>query len=185
MTGRVFKNDRISVERLRTMFTYDPLSGEIRWRWREERSDYWNRRFAGQIAGTLKKGYVQIGTAVDGQHIFLGGHRVAWALQYGSWPDADIDHFDGAKSNNTIVNLRQATHSENSAHKNELRGATPFKGVYFMTTRGRFAAQIKHQRQHTWLGLFETAQEAAAAYDAAAMRLHGAFAKTNASMGLL
>ena len=42
-----------------------------------------------------------------------------------------------------------------------------------------FVAQIQHQRRHTHLGSFDTEEEAAAAYDQAALRLRGPNTRLN------
>ncbi|KAM0853060.1 hypothetical protein ACQ4PT_051340 [Festuca glaucescens] len=55
---------------------------------------------------------------------------------------------------------------------------TEFRGVQ-RRLGGKYGAQIGHSKAQTWLGSFDTAEDAARAYDAAAVRLHGAPAKTN------
>jgi hypothetical protein len=55
---------------------------------------------------------------------------------------------------------------------------TEFRGVY-RSRSGRYAAQIGHSKEKSWLGTFDAAEDAARAYDAAAVKLHGERAVTN------
>lgn len=55
--------------------------------------------------------------------------------------------------------------------------SSQYKGVY--KKRSRWAARIAVNGETTWLGTFKTEEEAARAYDAAAKRLHGEFARLN------
>jgi hypothetical protein len=55
---------------------------------------------------------------------------------------------------------------------------TEFRGVY-RTVNGKYAAQVRHSKTRSWLGTFDAAEDAARAYDAEAVKLHGARAVTN------
>jgi hypothetical protein len=98
-------------------------------------------------------------------------------------PTVEVDHRDGNGLNNRRrSNLRVCSHSQNGAnqkkHKNNTSG---FKGVVlYKDNRSRpWCARIKVEGRHIYLGYFATPDEAAKAYDAAAIRLHGEFARTN------
>lgn len=96
-----------------------------------------------------------------------------------------VDHKDGDGLNNQKRNLRLCTHQNNQRNARMKRWKlVPFKGVTI--NQGKFLAQIKTspgKQKH--IGRFETAQEAAKAYDQMARVLFGEFACTNAKLGLL
>ena len=56
---------------------------------------------------------------------------------------------------------------------------TGYKGVSFNRDDGKFIAQIALNKRHISLGRFYTAEDAARAYDEAALKYHGEFAVTN------
>ncbi len=94
-------------------------------------------------------------------------------------PEAErVDHINGDGTDNRRANLRAATHAQNmrnrKKHKNNTSG---FKGVSPM--RGKWRAQIRFEGRKHHLGIFDSPEEAAEAYDEAARRLHGEFARTN------
>lgn len=89
-----------------------------------------------------------------------------------------VDHVNGNGLDNRRCNLRICTPSENLRNRGKTaRNQTGFKGVTLH--RGKYRAQIKTSYKNRWLGDFDTALEAAAAYDKAATEFHGVFAKTN------
>lgn len=89
------------------------------------------------------------------------------------------DHVNGNKLDNRRSNLRICTRRQNAyncpASKNNKLG---LKGVS-TTKYGTFEAQITANGKHYRLGYYNTPQEAHAVYAAAAIRLHGEFARFN------
>ncbi|MBH3259961.1 HNH endonuclease [Serratia marcescens] len=135
----------------------------------------------GVVAGSLKKqGYVDI--RFNGQ--IYKAHRLAWFYHYGEWPDGEIDHINGIKSDNRISNLRAATRAENIRNigrRNKNR--TGFKGVG--NAGKKWQARITHNGSKIYLGLFDTPEEAHEAYCKAARNLHGSFANVDNNPGHL
>jgi hypothetical protein len=88
----------------------------------------------------------------------------------------EVDHADGNGLNNKRSNLRVATKSENAAN----RGANSnnrlgVKGIC-LRPNGKFGAVIRVNGKQRHLGYFETVEEAAAAYNHAALKHFGYFA---------
>ena len=94
------------------------------------------------------------------------------------WPL--VDHIDGNGLNNQRSNLRAATNSQNLRNSGPRGGSSQFKGV-FRYRNGRWQSSIMVDGKSTHLGYFVEEVEAALAYDAAALRLHGPFARLNFS----
>lgn len=92
--------------------------------------------------------------------------------------DMEVDHENGDALDCRRVNMRLATDHQNSCNRPGRNGArSPYKGVYL--DRGRWRAQIKSKGKTTSLGAFDTQEDAARAYDRAAIELHGEFAYLN------
>jgi hypothetical protein len=84
-----------------------------------------------------------------------------------------IDHKDWNGLNNQRNNLRSASHSQNLGNGRFRRGISGFRGVAAVGDRWRAYVAGIH------LGTFATPEEAARAYDAAAIARFGEFATTN------
>lgn len=95
--------------------------------------------------------------------------------------EACIDHRNGNGLDNQRENLRPATKGQNSANRKLRADSTSgFKGVCAHPGNGLpWRAQIVRNYKKRHLGLFATAEEAARAYDAAAVELFGEFARLN------
>lgn len=143
-------------------------------------------RFNWHARKGLRKGpsYAQF-TRTDGygRTIVTTLHRFLWT----SWgnPDAEvIDHKNGDGLDCTRENLRAASASDNARNVSKRANNTSgFKGVSFHKATGKFSAQIVVNGKSRHLGLFRTADAAAVAYDDAAKRLFGEFAKLNVIAG--
>lgn len=132
-------------------------------------------KVVGSIAGCVApSGYVLIN--IDGR--LFRAHRLAWFYVYGEWPVADVDHINRGRADNRIVNLREASRSQNLANKRcDERNKSGSKGVSWDKERGLWAAFIKKDKKSRFLGRYKTKQEASAAYWQAATTLFGQFAR--------
>lgn len=92
-----------------------------------------------------------------------------------------IDHINGNPLDNRRSNLRFCTTSQNNANRpKKVSSQTGFKGVCFRPKyRKPYIAQITHHKTLHYLGCYETPEEAAKQYDAAAREAFGEFAYTN------
>jgi hypothetical protein len=154
---------------LKTHLKYIAKTGEMMWR-----ASGKGRR--NKHAGTINNvtGYIQFN--IFGVRIYT--HRAIWAIIYGRWPVAEIDHINGVKNDNRLRNLREATRFENTANARKgLRNKSGYKGVYFSKRAKKWSAQIRHRHIVRWLGHFPTAKAAHSAYCRAANKFFGKFAR--------
>jgi hypothetical protein len=155
----------LTAENLRERLHYNPETGLFTWL--KPPKCTW----ISKTAGSTKDRYVRIFLYGESHH----AHRLAWLYVYGEWPKKDIDHINRDGRDNRMANLRLASRSENlgntTARKNNTTG---FKGV--CRHQSRFRAMIKKDGVLQHLGVFDTPQQAHAAYREAARELFGLFA---------
>jgi hypothetical protein len=104
-------------------------------------------------------------------------HRVYYALKTNKDPgDLEIDHSDHDYEN--TGKLRLATRSQQAANQRP-RGLKKYKGVHHDKRDGRFYARIRVNYKRISLGGYLTEEEAAFAYNEAALKYFGEFAYLN------
>lgn len=90
-----------------------------------------------------------------------------------------VDHIDGNPLNNQKNNLRKCTNSQNMANQGTSKvNKTGYKGVKLFS-KGKYAAQIQVNRKGIHLGYYSCPKQAAHAYDKAAKKYFGEFARLN------
>lgn len=124
--------------------------------------------------------YAKARISIGGKSTTIYMHRLIMGAQRGQV----VDHADRDSTNNRRNNLRFCTYSQSNCNRIMKRGSG-FRGVWPVGNRWRAELQARGKRYR--LGYFGSAIEAARAYDALAIDLHGEFAVTNADLfpGLL
>lgn len=93
-------------------------------------------------------------------------------------PEKEVDHINGNRLDNRRKNLRVCSRAENArnikTHKDNKSG---YKGV--TKKREKWAAQIMQNKKLVYLGVFQTREEAAVAYNKHAVLAFGEFARQN------
>ena len=154
----------LTAERLRHLLDFDPDTGVFRWRIK------WYRMNAGDVAGSPDgRGYLRI--VISGRS--YKSHRLAWLHVHGEWPEGDIDHINGDRSDNRVTNLKVCTNAENGQNRGLNRNnKSGYVGVSFHAQTGKWQAHIHANGRRHRLGEFQDKEEAAIAYANAKTKLH-------------
>jgi len=160
----------LTQKRLKHLLDYDPVTGVFVWKVRAS-----NSVSVGAVAGCMDTGKYCV-IVVD--KTLYKAHRLVWLYMTGKMPCGQVDHINGVRNDNRLVNLREASHGENQ--RNALKRAdntSGYKGVSWHTASGKWRADIKVDGTGSYLGLFARVEDAAAAYAKASARLHKDFGR--------
>ena len=112
----------------------------------------------------------------DGKPFQIAMHRVI----LGAPPDKQVDHIDGDSLNNRRSNLRLATSAQNARNRKLMATNTSgYVGVYWRKSCQKWEARICVDYKQISLGRFNRIENAATAYNIAAVMYHGEFARLN------
>ncbi len=90
------------------------------------------------------------------------------------------DHINGVRTDNRRCNLRHVSHLENCYNRAmKTKNRSGYKGVSPIPKTSKWGSQIQADGKTHRLGSFDTPEDAAHAYNEAAKRLHGRFARLN------
>jgi len=92
-----------------------------------------------------------------------------------------VDHRNHDTLDNRSSNLRLATHSQNTCNKQNKRAgcSSQYRGVSFDRKRKYWNVQVVLEGKYVFFGRYKSESEAARAYDEAARKYHGEFARLN------
>lgn len=106
-----FRND-VTSDYVKTLMTYDAETGQF-------------FRLDGVKQPSQKPnsgGYLRI--RIDA--VSYKAHRLAWLYHYGEWPEGELDHINGIRTDNRVANLRDVPHVENQRNmKRHREGRKP------------------------------------------------------------
>lgn len=126
----------------------------------------------GAPAGTVSvQGYL----AIKLNRKRISGHRLAWFLVHGEWPNGSVDHINGVKLDNRIANLRVVDHATNMQNKRSAMSnneSCGLLGVTWNKQHKRWQSKLMVDGKNRHIGYFADPESAHKAYVAAKRRLH-------------
>ena len=155
----------LTQEMLKELLVYDANTGDFSWSVNNGPAK------AGSYAGCIdgQKGYVRI--SIRGRSYYA--HRLAWLYTHGVHPANQIDHINGVRYDNRLVNLRQVTNMQNRQNLAKSNGtSSKFMGVTWYAARNKWKAAIRYGGKSHHLGLFTSEQAAYEAYLLAKAKYH-------------
>jgi hypothetical protein len=154
--------DQDFIEFLNINVSYDEQSGLFAWKQKRQGA------IAGKFGSIEKTGYVRV-KLLNKKYL---AHRLAWFIVHKQWPDGQIDHINGNRSDNRIVNLRVVDQSGNSQNRRakQKNNQSGYFGVH--ASGAKWRAQIRIDKKLKHLGLFDTPELASMAYIEAKRSIH-------------
>ena len=113
----------------------------------------------------ITKGYLILCFKHNSKMFYLYSHQFAWYCVNKECIE-QIDHINGIRTDNRISNLRNVTNQENKWNRNFA------KGYHYNKNANKFQAEIVLDYKKIYLGLFNTEEDARAAYIKAKEQYH-------------
>jgi hypothetical protein len=139
-----------------------------------------------QFKWTLQEGrttfYAARNDKSTGKRVYVYLHRFIMGVEDSS---IMVDHINGNGLDNRRENLRVCDNTKNQQNRGKKRSSGyKYKGIRKRyKNSSRVSARIRHKGREIYLGTYPTEEEAARAYDRAALDLFGDFAQLNFDRG--
>lgn len=151
----------LSFAEVDALLKYEPETGKLFWKERvpemfksQRDCNAWNARWSGEeaFAASGNHGY-KYGKVLGVEYL---AHRVIWLLHTGSWPADQVDHVNGARSDNRLSNLRAVSRAENAKNKRlRVDNTSGVHGVYWRPRYQKWGARIEVGGKTKHLGYFD------------------------------
>lgn len=140
---------------LRQKFDYNEETGHLIWRARD-------RNLTGKQAGGVDPGHGYRRVRINKRFFLV--HRVIMAMHLGRWPEHEVDHINGNRDDNRLLNLRCVPRSINLKNKAQYRSnRSGVTGVHWHAQHRKWAATISENGCNRTLGVFHRKSQAIAA----------------------
>jgi len=143
----------LSQAELKHALHYDPSTGIFTW------IKSGQGRTVGSVAGSVNRNRYR---RITINRKLLLAHRLAWLYVYGEWPTGDIDHLNGLRDDNRIINLRDVSRIVNCRNaKKPKTNTSGITGVYWHKRHKNWHAYIRSNGKNVHLGCFACKYRAA------------------------
>ena len=156
-------------ELARTIFDYNPETGEIKHKFRDrsffaKERDFkgWHTRFFGKTATSIKKDgrseYCSL--TVTYMSRLYAAHRVAWMIMTGEEAPLHIDHKNGDATDNRWINLRDGDGVNHYNRKMNGNNTSGHSGVFWKKDSEKWHTRISYKGEIHYLGDFDNKSDA-------------------------
>lgn len=157
----------LTAEIARQFLSYDPDSGSLTWL-----ISRGTVKAGSSVCRVSNRGYLTVK--------LLGktyqAHRIAWLITYGEWP-ITIDHINRQRTDNRLVNLRNATQQQNMCNVPRKRTNTSgVRGVSWQSQSRKWQVEVKADGKRYYLGSYRDIELAELVASEARIKLHKEYA---------